>query len=453
MSTPEDYWATRLHAAVDEHPGALAFDVPSYVAAGRRRVRRNRAAALVATVAAVTVVAAVAAMAGPGMREGAPPPANPVPHTPMLEPGTNGWVAIGAYQDGGDIYLVRPGEDARPLEGAASPEADESCPAWSPDGTRLLFGRASALSGGTFEKSELVIVPVDRKGATGKPIVIGLDGFEATENYEVFPCATWAPDGRWVALASTDEVWVVDTQTDEIRRLPDLRPSDLEWRPGTDQLAIAGDTGGPGRRTTSTPVTVYTVSSGELRELGSVEAALVTWSPDGTALAYTGGEQGEPDAGQLWVADSEGSDERLVVPDMGLAIHGIGPVWSPTGNRIAYQRCEADADQSPDFYCTGERHEVVLVSVADGTERVIKPPKTPAGPFYPYTVTWSPDGTTLLYSGWVNTETGEIPDGVIAVPADDPKDLTVLSDAISRQAPAYHDHRWAQTQMWGRESE
>src|SRR4051794_26386937 len=98
MSTPEDYWATRLHAAVDEHPGALAFDVPSYVAAGRRRVRRNSAAALVATVIAVTVVVAVAAVAGTGMREGALPPANPVPHIPMPEPGTNGWVAFGAYQ-------------------------------------------------------------------------------------------------------------------------------------------------------------------------------------------------------------------------------------------------------------------------------------------------------------------------------------------------------------------
>ncbi len=306
MSTPEDYWATRLHAAVDEHPDALAFDVPSYVAAGRRRVRRNRAATLVATVATVTVAVAVAALAGTGIRESAPPPANPVPHIPLLGPGTNGWVAIGAHQDGGDIYLVRPGEDARPLEGAASQEADESCPAWSPDGSRLLFGRASGLSGSTFEESELVIVPVDGEGATGKPIVIGLDGFEATEDYEVFPCATWAPDGRWVALASTDEVWVVDTQTDEIHRLPDLRPSDLEWRPGTDQLAIAGVMG-PARNTTSTPVMVYTVSTGELRELGSVEAALVTWSPDGTTLAYTGGEQGEPDAGQLWVADSDGS--------------------------------------------------------------------------------------------------------------------------------------------------
>ena len=48
MSAHEDIWAARLHAAVDDHPGALAFDVPSYVAAGRKRARRRRAAALAA---------------------------------------------------------------------------------------------------------------------------------------------------------------------------------------------------------------------------------------------------------------------------------------------------------------------------------------------------------------------------------------------------------------------
>ena len=62
MSTPEEIWSSRLHAAVDDHPGALAFDVPSYVAAGRKRARRNRAVALVASVAAVAAVAATAAV-------------------------------------------------------------------------------------------------------------------------------------------------------------------------------------------------------------------------------------------------------------------------------------------------------------------------------------------------------------------------------------------------------
>ena len=231
----------------------------------------------------------------------------------------------------------------------------------------------------------------------------------------------------------------MDTQTGAIRRLPDLRPSDLEWRPGTDELAIAGDMGTHrGAITVSTPVSVYSLSTGELRQLGSVEAAHITWSPDGATLAYTGGET---DRAELWLVDGDGVNERLLVGDPGKANHGIGPVWSPTGVRIAYQRHATGAP---------ETHEVVLVNVADKSETVIEPPETDGQLWYPFTVSWSPDGTTLLYAAW--TEDGEtLPGGVIAVSADAPHDVTVLTDAID-PVPNYYSHQWAPIQMWGRQS-
>jgi Tol biopolymer transport system component len=238
-------------------------------------------------------------------------------------------------------------------------------------------------------------------------------------------------------------VWVVDTQSGAIRRLPDLRPSDLEWRPGTDQLAIAGDMGiARAPHGSSTPVTVYSVSTGELRQLGSIEAAHLTWSPDGSTLAYTDGEN---NPNELWLVDADGANQRLLVADIGEAGHGIGPVWSPNGDRIAYQR-----------HCCGhaETDEVVLVSVADRNQTVIEPPETdgPDGParWYPWTVTWSPDATTLLYTAW--REGGnEASDRVIAVPVDTPSEATVLADAIGYLVPGYTDHQWVPIQMWGRQ--
>ena len=72
------------------------------------------------------------------------------------------------------------------------------------------------------------------------------------------------------------------------------------------------------------------------------------------------------------------------------------------------------------------------MSVADGTQTVIEPPQTdgPNGPvrWYPYTVTWSPDGTTLLYTAWSDAPGAPSDSGVIAVPADTPSDVTVLTD-------------------------
>ena len=87
------------------------------------------------------------------------------------------------------------------------------------------------------------------------------------------------------------------------------------------------------------------------------------------------------------------------------------------------------------------------MSVADGTETVIEPPTADGREWYPYTVSWSTDGTTLLYAAWTDDDEGE--DGVIAVPADMPSDATVLSDSID--PGAYWSHRWTRIQMWGRQ--
>ena len=442
MSAREDIWAARLHAAVDDHPGALAFDVHTYVAAGRTRARRRRATALAATAAMVAVVATVAALAVNGIDERALQPATPiVSSTRALAPDTNGWVAVGA--EGEDVYLVRPGQEARRVEVTGWDTALEACPTWSPDGTRLLFGRLAESEQGS-EVAELVVVPVESDGATSAPRIIPLPGFSSLRGFDPHPCGTWAPDGRWVALKGLDDVWVVDTHSETIRRIPNLRPLDLEWRPGTDQLAIAGDIG-PNREAELlfTPVSIYSVSTGELGRLGSVEAGEITWSPDGTTMAYTGGD---PTAPQLRLVGAGGGDDRLLLADPGTSLHGIGPVWSPAGDRIVYQRSCCGS---------GEGSEVVLVNVADGTLRVIEPPRTdgPDGPlrWYPFFVTWSPEGTTLLYAAWSQLRIGQ-PDyqRLLAVPADRPGDATEIPFTHA-SVTGYSEHRWVQVHMWARQ--
>jgi WD40 repeat protein len=417
---------TPLREAVDTL--AARSPVPDFAEIRRRATRRGRRRIAVAAVAAAVVVggSAVVALGLDDDRRTAPvQQPEPAPVRAV-----NGWVAVDGR--GGDIHLVRPGEDVRPLDTAGSRAADDACPVWSPDGTRLMFGRLTGSTGSTSQEAELVVVPVDGEGATGDPAVITLDDFDVLPGFDPHPCATWAPDGRSAALAGTGEVWIVDVVTGAVRRLPDQRPVDLEWRPGTDQLAMAGDLGtNRAMESRSTPVTVFSMSTGELHQLGSRSAETITWSPDGSTLAYRTGDDGG--RGSLWLVDADGSDERLLVADAGSAIHGIGPVWSPTGESIAYQRQVG--------CCEG--HEVVLVSVSDGSETVVE---TPPG-WHPFHVTWSPDGTTLLYTGWNQEVDGGLTARIL-VPVDSPGDVTVLADFGG--ATDYVAHRGVFTQAWGR---
>ena len=404
----------------------------------RRIVTGLVAAAAIVSILLLLVLAAQS-------RSSAPAPATPV--IPTLGPARNGWVAV-ADSDGGGIYLVRAGEKPRRLEVAGSAAVGATCPAWSPDGTRVLFGRVTGSSQTGSSAAELVIVPVGSDGAAGAPKTIPLDGF----GFDAYaqPCGTWSADGRWIALrGGTGEVLVVDTKTGRIHRMPGLQPGDLEWRPGTDQLAIAGQPESDILATSPPPVTIYSTTTGQLSHLGDVKAGSITWSPDGKTLAYTGANGS---ATALWLVDADGTNKRLLVSDMGSASHGIGPVWSPAGDRIAYQR-----------RCCGspEAHEVVLVNVGDGAERTITPPLAAAstGPdrsadfhWYPYAVWWAPDGTTLLYSAWNDgIGTGGEVTGLIAVPADRPGHATVLITGTG--PPNVQSYPWAPNQMWGRQPE
>ena len=363
------------------------------------------------------------------------------PFTPV--PAANGWVA---QNFGNNIWLVQEGETDRVIDQEGGAEA---CPAFSPDGNRLMYGRANPY-GDEVSEAALEVFTVAPDGRTSPLRTIPLDGADG------IPCAIWAPDGRWAALGVGGAVWVLDTETAEVRRLPGYDPRDLEWRPGTDELAITGLSDGSSVGD-NTPIDIYSVSTGEVRTIDGVEAAELTWSPDGTTIAYTQTVPGVADMKSgITLIDADGSNPRPLTTDNYVADHGIGVVWSPHGDQIAYQRERVD--------CTGdacyELSEVVLVAATDGpetpigTERVIPPivdnfdPARFPGPFAfqqePWSansVTWSPDGSELLYSASTV--------GLLAVPVDSARPAIVLSpDGLIGINDQYATSPWIPLQPW-----
>lgn len=374
------------------------------------------------------------------------------PITTRPELPSNGWVAFTQQDRSGDsdVYLVREGESPRRVAGSATDTSAQICPAFSPDGRRLVFTQVTGSSRrGYDDYAELVVIEVGADGSTSDMTTITFEGLSAP------PCPLWSPDGRWLAFAGANAagsaVWLVDTDTEELRHLSGYAATDLEWLPGTDELAIAAN-----------GIDVYSVTTSAVRSLGIEGVTELTWSPDGTTIAFTrvsrvGSGQAEHDSTSLWLVDADGTNERTLDAAY-REYHGIGPVWSPDGRYLAYQRV---------IGCC-ESHEVRLVSIDDdgspvGTEVVISPPTTPGtdGPltWYPWAVTWSPDGSTLLYNAWNDAcydraaadcggriEGG----GLLAVPIDATQAPFVLADA-SGLIGVEEGQPWLPMQTWGRQ--
>ena len=385
---------------------------------------------------------------------------------------TNGWIAFTVGQpasdgqDGDlDIWLVALDREARRVVGSETDGVQELCPAFSPDGRSLAYGRVEGhgtnfsigedgtegVEPASYRQAALVVADVSDDGQVSERLTIDVgDGLPP-------PCPVWSRDGGQVAFgvnrtspvnpetsAAGSEVRVVTLADRAVTALPNLLATDLEWSPDGRQLAIASGNDGvaPGKILEDGRIHLYEPASGAMRSLdGTLGAANLTWSPDGRRIAYATGDLQH----ELRVIDVE-TDQQEVLAAGYQALHGIGPVWSPDGTRIAYQRV-----------VSGERHEVVLVSPGDPSDegavpaQVVIPYQATArgsdGPFFPSRVTWSPDGEYLLYLAWDEGAS----DALVAIPADlDGPPIVVAKAAGIVSYDGYPDTTLVPIQTWGR---
>jgi TolB protein len=128
-----------------------------------------------------------------------------------------------------DLYAVR--SDGGGLRQLTDTAGGEESPDWSPDGRRLAF--AAYAAGGYYEDRAIVVARAD-----------GSERTRLTQDLDSNP--VWSPDGRSIVFERTTtpleetpstadtELWVVDVDSGEERRLvaaPALEPF---WSPATE---------------------------------------------------------------------------------------------------------------------------------------------------------------------------------------------------------------------------
>ena len=313
------------------NPPASTLD-PDVVLRRARRCRNRRISGVVAATLVVTV-ALVVGLASQRHLSATPDPVAPLPTTPVL--GTLGRLA---YAINGDIYVAdgHGGNRVRIADG--TPGVDGNCPGywgegpiWSPDGRYLAYRGDHLTAGDTPAPDCLWNRNVTISDASGERVAsFPGDGW----------AVAWSPDSTRVAAwvdfygEHTLGIYGLDGVRQALLDVPSNIMTGGDWDPvwSPDGAWLLGPGG-----------VVIPVDGSPPRKLPEGDPRSYSWyaySPGGAAIAYI-----SPDG--LGVAAADGSRPRVLVPGgLGLTWWSLGPVWSPTGDRIAFVSVESGGERA-----------------------------------------------------------------------------------------------------------
>jgi hypothetical protein len=260
------------------------------------------------------------------------------PTRPALAGATNGLIA---FASGTDIVVVEPdGTARRTLLGVGGAIGGM---AYSPNGDRLAYW-SHAIAGGP---SDLVVVDADGSD----PVTVASGVLEVTASQ-----VAWSPDGATIAYSGRmgpvdpscptngngdfcgSRIFVANADGSGTRQLgdPDLDARSPDWSPDGSTIAFGGGNASP-----AIGVRLYLMDAAgsNVRQLSDVRGSdwafiRVDWSHDGTKIAGQAGAADNIGEWDIWIIDADGSGATNVGAHAGG--DEIIPSWAPDRDALAW---------------------------------------------------------------------------------------------------------------------
>lgn len=252
---------------------------------------------------------------------------------------SKGWIVFSAKSDNGtwDLFLMRPdGSGRRNITN--TPDLEEAAPRFSPASDRLLF---RALQRGAK-------IDHDKWGFQGRLMTAEADGANASPigGEGEYAWASWSPDGQAVVCLDRKGIQVVDIASKKtIREMPRKGIyQQLFWSPDGKWFTGTGNHQGE-----SWTVVRMNAETGAVNPVHVFQSCTPDWCPDSQRIIYSSrpnNQKANDGYGwtQLWIANGDGNDNRLVFGQDG--VHIYGGALSPDGAYVLFTKCTVDGGGS-----------------------------------------------------------------------------------------------------------
>ena len=251
-------------------------------------------------------------------------------------------------------------------------------PTMSYDGRTIVFERDFELWTLNTADGQAARVPISKRGVAAMPLV---DHVTITNGLQDLALS---PDGRKVVFAARGEVWAASARDggDAVRVTRSVaRESQIGWTPDSRRIVYVSERSGVAQ------IFMYDFGSSAETQLTStaVSDSAPVISPDGKTLAYV------RDGRELRALDLATRQERTLAKGH-LSRSPRGVAWSPDSRWIAYIGIT-----NPAF------RNIFAVPAQGGESRALT--AMPNG--NANNVSWSPDGTYIIFNTSQRTEQGE----------------------------------------------